>query len=253
MAMGSHNTVDSDQRMLSILEALQEQHSAGVTTLSTELGMAKSTVHSHLLTLKEEGYIVQNSDGTYEIGLKFLDMGTTAQENRAIYSEAKPKLEELAVKTNEKAWCVVEEHGKAVFLAKAVSGRSIRTNARVGQHVPLYRLAAGKAILANLPKDRQATILGRYEFPLGDTEIIRSEFEEELERIREDGTAFVSEQFIHGVAGVAAPILDTSNSVYGAICVSGPDARLSGNRLETEVADLVRGVAGEIRVNISHN
>lgn len=250
--MGVQNTVDSDRRMLDILEALKGHRSAGVTTLATELEMPKSTVHSHLSTLREEGYVVQNSDETYELGLKFLDMGTTARENRALYAEAEPKLDELAAETNEKAWCVVEEHGSAVFLAKAVSGRAIQTNARVGQHVPLYRLAAGKAILANLPQDRRTAILDGYEFPLDGTDITRSAFETELETIRDEGIAFVSEQFIHGVAGVAAPILDTSDSVYGAICVSGPATRLSGDRLETEIADLVRGMAGEIRVNLSY-
>jgi len=250
--MGIHNTVDSDRRMLDILEALQGHRSVGVTALATELGMPKSTVHSHLSTLKEEGYVVQNSDETYELGLKFLDMGTTARENNAIHAEVKPKLDKLAAETNEKAWCVVEEHGSAVFLAKAVSGRAIRTNARVGQHVPLYRLAAGKAILANLPENRRTDILDGYEFPLDGTDITRSNFETELETIRKDGIAFVSEQFIHGVSGVAAPVLDTTDRVYGAISVSGPATRLFGDRLETEIADLVRGMAGEIRVNLSY-
>jgi DNA-binding IclR family transcriptional regulator len=250
--MGDQDTVRSDERLLDIVEALKRTPSAGVTELAATLEMPKSTVHAHLSTLQEAGYVVQDDSSEYRLGLRFLDVGMAARGTRRVYDEVEAKLDELAEATAEKVWCVVEENGEAVFLAKAVGDRAIRTNARVGQHVPLYELAAGKAILANLPAGRRRDILDGYEFPL-DGDWTRADVEAELAEIRTRGVAFGFGRFIRGVAGVAAPVTDTSGTVYGAITVSGPSNRLTGDRLEAELADLVRGTAGELQVNLSHS
>lgn len=249
--MGTHDTVDSDERLFDIVETLKEEGPIGVTALAAETGMPKSTVHVHLSTLKQRGYVVQDDQQRYRPGLRFLDVGIAARNRRRIYDEVTPRLEELAAVTNEKVWCVVEERGEAVFVARAAGSRAIHTNARVGQHVALYRLAAGKAILANLSPERRETVVAGYEFPL-DTGQTCDEFTAELARIRERGVAFGTEQFIEGVTGVGAPVTDTAGSVYGAISISGPTSRLNGPRLEGELADLVRGTAGELQVNLSH-
>ncbi|MEF8757070.1 MAG: IclR family transcriptional regulator C-terminal domain-containing protein, partial [Halobacteriales archaeon] len=122
----------------------------------------------------------------------------------------------------------------------------------VGQHVALYRLAAGKAILANLPVERRREILDGYSYPLEDTAATRAAFEAELAEVRERGVAFGNERFIQGVTGVGAPVTDNSGRVYGAISVSGPTNRLTGDRLERDLADLVRGSSGELQINLSY-
>jgi len=250
--MGTRNTVASDERVLEIVQALKRRQTAGVTELADHLEMPKSTVHAHLATLREAGYVAQDDGDQYRLGLRFLDAGMVARRTRRLYTEVGPKLEELAAETEEKVWCAVEENGLAVFLAKAVGDRAIHTDARVGQHVPLYRLAAGKAILANLPPARREEILEDYEFPLPGTETTREGFEGELADVRDRGVAFGNEQFIQGVTGVAAPVTDNSGRVYGAISISGPTNRLTGERLTEDLADLVRGAAGELQINLSY-
>lgn len=247
----ANTTLDSGERMLDILEALKENTSAGVTELAERLGMPKSTVHVHLSTLRERGYVVQTEGKQYRLSLRFLDMGTIARENQTVYDEIVPKLEEIAEETEEKSWCTVEENGKAVFIGKATGAHGIQTNVRIGQHVELYRLAAGKAILANVPEYRRREILDGYEFPL-EGGVTRADFEGNLASIRDRGIAYGSGRFIDGVTGVGAPITDTSGNIYGAISISGPTDRLDNDRIKNELADLVRGVAGEMRVNLSY-
>ena len=237
--------------MLDIIEALKEHTTAGVTELAEALDMPKSTVHVHLSTLRERGYVVQDDAHQYRLSLRFLDMGMMVRETQEMYEEVLPKLDELADETEEKVWWTVEENGKAVFLANSVGSHAIRTNARIGQHIDLYRLAAGKAILANLSEERRREILGSYEYPLPGFQS-REDLADELADIRERGVAYGTEQFLRGVAGVGAPLRDNSGNVYGAISVSGPADRLDSDRLENELSDLVRGVSGELRVNLSY-
>lgn len=249
MAVG--NTVRSDERMLDIIEALKEHTAAGVTELADTLEMPKSTVHVHLSTLKDRGYVVQNDDQEYRLSLRFLDTGMVVREAQQIYDDVLAKLDELADETEEKVWLTVEENGKAVFLAKSVGRHGIQTNARIGQHVDLYRLAAGKAILANLPEQRRTEILDGYDYPLEDGRT-RADLEEELAEIRERGVAYGREQFLQGVTGVGAPLQDNSGNVYGAISVSVPANRFDIDRVENELADLVQGISGELQVNLSY-
>ena len=249
--MGQNTTVGSDERMLNIIEALKERTSAGVTELADALEMPKSTVHVHLSTLKERGYVVQDESHEYQLSLRFLDMGTTIRQTQDMYDEVIPKLKQLAEETEEKAWWTVEENGKAVFIAKAVGSRAIRTNAYIGQHIELYRLAAGKSILANLPDDRKNAIIDGYEFPLADGNS-REDLERELAEIRETGVAYATERFLQSVSGVGVPLKDNAGNVYGAISVSGPTNRLDSDRVENELTDLVRGISGELRVSLSY-
>ena len=249
--MGTNNTVRSDERMLDIVEALKRQTAAGVTELADALDMPKSTVHVHLSTLRDRGYVIQDDAQKYRLSLRFLDIGMMVRETQDMYEEVLPKLDELAEETEEKVWWTVEQNGKAVFLANSVGSHAIRTNARIGQHIDLYRLAAGKAILAHLPEERRQAILQDYDFPLPGYQT-RKKLEEELDGIRERGVAYGTEQFLRGVAGVGAPLRDNSGTVYGAISVSGPADRLDSERLGNELSDLVRGVSGELRVNLSY-
>ncbi len=250
--MSPRNTVDSDERVLDIVGALKRRKVAGVTELAEALDIPKSSVHAHLATLRERGYVAQDEADRYRLGLTFLDAGMVARSNLRIAAEVEPKLEELAAETGEKAWCAVEENGVGVFIANAVGDRAIHTDARVGQQVALYRLAAGKAILANLDAERRAAILDGYDFPLDGTGATRAALERELAAIRDRGVAFGTEQFIQGVTGVAAPVTDNSGRVHGAISISGPAGRLDGERLEADLADLVRGTAGELQINLSY-
>jgi DNA-binding IclR family transcriptional regulator len=244
------NTVASDERVFDIIGALKRETTVGVTELAEHLDMPKSTVHAHLSAMVDSGYVVQTDSKKYRLSLQFLDVGMEVREAQAMYDEVVPKLDELAEETNEKAWWVVEENGQAVFLAKSMGSRAIQTNSRIGQHTELYRLAAGMAILSALPDGRRETILGSYDFPLPDGRT-REELETEIDEIADRGVAYGAEQFLKGVTGVGAPLTDNSGNVYGAISIYGPVDRL-GDRVENEFTDLVRGISGELRVNLSY-
>ena len=248
--MPTRNTVASDKRVFDIIGALKQETIVGVTELAEHLDMPKSTVHAHLSAMMDSGYVVQTESKKYRLSLQFLDVGIEVRETQAMYDEVVPKLDELAEETNEKAWWVVEENGQAVFLAKSMGNRAIQTNSRIGQHTELYQLAAGMAIFSVLPDERRETILDSYDFPLPDGRT-REELETEIDEIAGRGVAYGAEQFLKGVTGVGAPLTDNSGNVYGAISIYGPVDRLD-DRVENEFTDLVRGISGELRVNLSY-
>lgn len=245
------NTIGAGNKLILLIETLKQHGSLGVSELAAETGIPKSTVHAHLSTLGEHGYVVQDRSKAYRLSLQFLDIGSKVRETRGIYDEIVPKLDQVAEETNEKAWWTVEENGMAVFMAKSAGNRAIQTNARIGLHLELYQLAAGIAILANLPADRRAEILDGYEYPLPSGHN-REEFESKLVSVRDEGVAYDTNSFIEGVTGIGVPLLDNTGTIHGAISISGPNNRLADEQDANKLTDLLRGISGELQVNLSY-
>ncbi len=245
---GGKQTLKVGDRLFRILEELKDRGSLHTSELAEKLDLPNSTAHVYLNTLLESGFVVRE-DSEYRISQQFLKYGTIAREQVDIYIEATDKVDALAEKTGEKAWCIVEEGGHGVYLYGADGENAIQTKAFVGKHVELYMLAGGRAILAHLPENRRDKIIDRYDREdIIDTHAIR----DELAEIREHGVAYNKEQHLQAVNAIGTAVTDNSGTVHGALSISGPAKRLTGEWYEDELAELLLGTANEIGVNLSY-
>lgn len=222
-----------------IIETLQELDGANTAEVADHLGLAVSTAHDHLKTLVDKKYVV-NDDGTYRLGLRFLDHGIYAKYQHPLSDVPQSILEELAEEADEAAWLVVEEHGLAVYLSSAVAEHGLKTYGDIGTRRYLHTIAPGKAILAHLPEERVEEILDEYGLPALTERTItdRDELFAELEEIRERGFALNEGGRILGGNAVGAPII-VDGELYGAIGVSGPESRLQGEWFREELPSMV--------------
>lgn len=250
----SPQRVEATKRSIEILASLKDDGPANLTEIATRLGYSKSTVHRHLATLVEEGYIT-NDDGRYQIGLLYLDYGIHARSESELYQFAKPKVDDLADDLGEKVWIMAEDNGYGVFLYHASGKHPVKTYTRDGYRAYLHAFAAGKAILAFMDRDRVDHILHRRGMPTETSKTVtdRAELYAELDRIRDRGVAFNREESITGIHAVAAPILSPKDEPLGSITVAGPASRIDGEYLEQELPQLLLGVANEIEVNLAYN
>jgi len=247
-------TIRSDERLFEVIELIQDRDSIGVTEIANELSAAKSTIHAHLATLEQEGYVV-NQDGRYRIGLQFLRHGVHAQRSNPLYYMAKAKVTHLAQETGERAWCQVEENGVAYYLCGAEGEHPVHPPVQIGEWVYLHQISAGKAILAHLPEARIRVIIDRYSLPAKTKNTITDETKlfEELNRIRERGYAFNREESLRGLHAIGAPVRDEEGNVKGAISISGPANRLSGTKLQEELPTLLLGATNELEINLAYS
>ena len=74
--------------------------------------------------------------------------------------------------------------------------------------------------------------------------------QEELELVRDRGFAYDRGEQINGARCVGAPVRESDGTVLGAISVSGPESRLSGEFYETKLPELVMSTANVIEMNI---
>jgi DNA-binding IclR family transcriptional regulator len=236
-----------------IIERLREDEGATLADISREFELAKSTVHSHLTTLTDLGYVIKEN-GTYRLSLRFLELGEEVRTLRPEYRPIVEHVETLADRFDERAQFIVEEGGKAVYIYRRNGIRAVTTDSAVGKHIPLHSTAAGKAILANLPRDRAEEIVASHGLDAVTEHTITdvAALFEELDRIRERGYAFNREENLVGLNAVGVPVRDADSDVLGALSVSGPSYRLDGAKLESEIPDFMLGMANEIELNLAY-
>jgi len=97
-----------------VVDALRASQPAGVTELADRLDLSKSAVHNHLATLEALDLAV-NDDGTYRLGLRFLDYGTSVRDELPLVGTGRGAVDSLAAQSGATASLVVPEFGHAVY------------------------------------------------------------------------------------------------------------------------------------------
>jgi len=247
--------VGSTERSFAILEQLSEVQGSGVSALAETLSFSKSTVHNHLQTLRQLGYVVKDGD-KYRLGLQFLGLGERARQHHDLYYDVKPETDNLVEAVGERAQVMVEENGVGIYVYQSLADQAVRTDSHIGTVVNLHSTAVGKAYLAHIPDDELDRILeqGRLREKTPNTLTDRDVLRAELEEIAEQGYAFNDEERTVGMRAVGAPILsDDDESVLGALSVSGPTTRMNGSWYHEEVPEMVAQSARVIGIRATYS
>lgn len=240
-------------RAMEIVELLQEHNSTTADEAADELGVSKSTAYYYLQTLTDAGYVIDD-DGVYRLALRFFSLGTDVRHKQPVYHTAREQVSRLADETGELALLMVKEGGKGIYLDLKRGDRAAIRADWLGNRCHLHDNALGKSILAFLPQGQVNEILEMHGLPattentVTDTNVLH----DELEEIRESGVAFDHEEQLEGLQCVAAPIVGSEGgrqSVYGAICVASPTSRMTKERLNETLPELVRDAANIIQLN----
>lgn len=218
-----------------VLEAVsKEQGPVRLSSLASDLGMQKSTVHRVLGELIELGYVEQDLDsGLYRPTLRMWEIGIGVVTDLPIKQVAAGALQQLHDETDETVSLIVRRDDDALFLDKIISPRPRRFSTRVGTRIPLPVPSGGRAILAF--SDDGEDVVRRFEeradarWPIPPELVLRS-----MARARRSGYVRTSSQ--SRVKTVAAPILDSARLPVGALAVSAPAERIDGRRFD-EIID----------------
>jgi len=250
------DTVRTAETMFDIVQRLVDDDGASLAELASELDYAKSTVHRHLHTLEELGYVVHRDDG-YHVGLRFLEVGVTARSSYRGYDLVRRKVEEIDRRGDRRARAVLRRgtrKGGVPLPGRRQPGGSHRPRHRQPPH-PLYAASAGKAILAELPEPELSDMFERMSFdPVTEHTITDpEELRAEIEAGREGGY-FNREESLRGTHAVGVAICGPDGDVIGGISVTGPSPppERGAARIRPPRPDLL-GAANELELNIAHS
>lgn len=239
--------INSVDRALDILILLyHKKREMGVTEISKELGVYKSTIHRTLYTLESKGFINQNQEnGKYWIGAKLYAMGMVVGEKMSIKEIVKPYTRELNMEFNEVVnVSILEEntndYPRSIIIHKEYGSNQLQSvNPTVGSSCECYCSSVGKCLMAFNDinyKPLQKLQIKKYT----DTTIDNwDDMFKVLEKIRQDGYAVDNEELEHGLTCIGAPILDKDNKAVAAISLSGPTIRMKNGDINYKIKRVI--------------
>ena len=250
---GAKNPIKSSGKTLKILETVINLGGAGVTEVADRLDRSKATVHHHLSTLSEHGYLV-NDEGHYRPSMRFFEVGQQVVQRKDVYANGIEPLRSLAEETGEVANLMIEEEGIGIYIAIEAGSNAITLDTTVGTTQYLHTCALGKAILAYMTEDRRKRIYQCRGLPAETPNTVTDtdELEAELTAIRERGIAFDEEERATHIKCVAAPVTTDRGEVLGAVSVSGPTSRMTEDRVREELTERVENTATIISINSTY-
>ncbi|HEV7933964.1 MAG TPA: IclR family transcriptional regulator [Actinomadura sp.] len=230
---------------------MRGRDSVRVVDVSGHLGVARSTAHRLLSTLRVHGFVEQEPGGRrYRLGPALISLARGVTDERALIRTARPYLEALRDAAEETSNLLVLDGPDSFFLDGVEGPRTLRVAPRTGDHVPAHATAGGKALLCELPpeevRNRYAHGVARLTpATLPDLDMLAAD----LAACKERGYALNFAESVSDVHAVGMPVRDRYGVYVAAVTVSAPSTRLDYAR----VADLlpllrqaVEGITAEL-------
>ncbi|AUL14718.1 IclR family transcriptional regulator [Bordetella bronchiseptica] len=219
--------VKSATRVLDLLELLSTSPSAlRVMEIAEEMDIPQSSASMLLATVEARGYIEREADG-YRIARRFSEGGWVAGKLGVLLRAARPHMQALTEQTGESAFLgILTPAGDMQYVEKSVSQNPLRYDAELGKRAA-YATTNGLVLLAALEEEELARYFDGRKFErltpvtITDEAVLR----QELERVRRQGYASLTDSHVVGASGSAFGIRDRQGVVVAALCIIAPTER----------------------------
>jgi DNA-binding IclR family transcriptional regulator len=215
--------IQSVDRAIRILLALQGERRLGIAELAVRLELAPSTVHGIVRTLAAHHLVVQDAaTGRYQLGPTVLRLGNVYLDSLELRSRAVPWSEELARRTGLAVRTGVLAADDVVIIHHEPRPDGSRQMPEIGIVIPAHASALGKAQLAFLPAEAERVLSSAHRSMTAETITDPARLRDELATIAGTATAEERDEAVLGESSVAAPIFGPYIGAIGAIGVVLP-------------------------------
>jgi DNA-binding IclR family transcriptional regulator len=223
---GSRSAIQVIDRIVALLDALaQESEPVSLKALSATTGLHPSTAHRILNDLVGARYVDRSEPGSYQLGLRLLELGNLVKARLNVRDAALSPMRELHKQTQQPVNLSIRQNDEIVYIERAVSERSgMQVVRAVGGRAPLHLTSVGKLFLAaDDPKAvrsyaMRTGLAGQTRNSITDL----AKLERELALVRARGYARDNEELELGVRCVAAGIRDDSGRLIAGLSISAP-------------------------------
>ena len=253
-------SVRAVERALDILLCFsKDKPELSLTEIAEQAGMNKSTIHRLLATLEKKRFITRDkATGIYQLGFLFVELSSVMLQNLDVRRWALPYLQQLSEQSGETVDLAVLNNGHVVYLQVVESSQRIKIAAAVGEQLPSFCTASGKAFLAYLPEEYARKTLDQ-ELPQYTeyTIVSADELMKDLRQTRERGFAVSAQEYERDIHAVAAPIMDANGCPMAVIAIVGPSYRMPSERMQIlgqmirETAELIVSEVGLATLSVT--
>ena len=221
---------------LRLVRLMAEGRPMRLAEVAAYLGVAPSTAHRLLGSLRYHGFVIQEGRaGRYGPGPALLEMAMAATASIDLRRVARPVRERLRDSVQETVSLLVLEGTNVLFIDSIEGPQSVRVGSRLGMVFPAHLTSAGKALLAALSPADVARLVPP-DSPLW----------QELEQVRRAGYGTNFEEREVGVSALAACVRDPAGAPLAAVAVAAPASRLSTPQQAAALFPALQGAVSSI-------
>lgn len=215
------DTLQSVSGALDLLDCFLDNDEWGVSDVARRLGIAKSSAHRLLTTLAARGMVEKNPEsGLYRLGVHMLALGRRAEAQVKLPSLATTELKRLHLATGQSAFVGILDGNEPLYPrhigAQSVAAQLARFTVRGRGHAS----SVGRAVAAVDPERAASLRKQAAASPEGPGALLA--FERALESFKANGVVLGANNFVPGLAAVAAPVRALDGRGVGALIVAGP-------------------------------
>ena len=203
-------------------------------------GSSRTAAYNIVTTYEIRGLVRRDAQNRYRLGWGLLELGELARSHSDLSDAARPVVEDLAESTGETVLLGVLDQESVIYVEKAESRRSVRMVEAPGRRLPLHQTATGLVLLAHAAAGFQ----DRYVAGLGDAPGELADWlSEATAAIRASGYATSVQDIDPDLSSASALVSGPSGDPVAALTVAGPASRLTRERIEEFVPQLLAAAA----------
>ncbi|WP_243508151.1 IclR family transcriptional regulator [Cytobacillus oceanisediminis] len=212
----------------------------GITEISRELNLPKSSVSRIVADLVDEGYL-EKSVRQYRLGLSLLCLAGVLTTHLEIHREAVEPLNLLVNRIGETAHISILEDDRIIYLLKTECKHPVRLLSYIGKDNPAVCTSSGLIMLAHQPMEKTIEVISKGLPQMGPNSFTnQEELLQELQYIKEKGFAICIDVLHIDVVSIAAPIRDYTGKVIAAVSAAGPRQRISESKMMELVLEITK-------------
>jgi DNA-binding IclR family transcriptional regulator len=226
----------------------------GISELSQNLGIGKSTVHGITSALEELGTIIRDPvTKRYTLGFTLFELGKFAYSQIDLRDLARPVMEELMERAQESVFLGALNGDHVTILDIVESRQDLKIISHIGTTIPLPAAATGKVFLAAMDEQKALEIIKTKGLKRHTENTITDpdQYLREIRRVREQGYATDYEEYMPGVRAVVSPIKG-DRKLISAIWVVGFKTSLDDHKMRVLIG-ATKEAAEEISRRILYN
>ncbi len=251
--LGEPRFSQSLERGLAILRCFSgDRPVLGIADMADQIGLSRSTTHRYAVTLVELGYLEQEPDRKYRLGLRVTDLGMSVVGAIGLGERAASYLRNLTRQTGYSAGIAVLSDARIVYLHRA-PGRSrgrhpVDFGLATGSQMPAHCTAAGKVLLAHLSEAEQKRLLDQMSLKAKTKNTLTSKkaLRDQMVQIAQSGFAVDDQEYAENLLGVARPLISSDGEAIAAVDVLAGAAQTNVGDLTAIAKAQLRTVVGEI-------
>jgi IclR family KDG regulon transcriptional repressor len=240
--------VPAIEKCFSILQHFaKSKQTLGISEISKQLELNKSTVFNIVYTLKNLEILEQLPDGKFQFGTLLYLLGNANGKKSEIIQTVHPYLEKINQRTKLSAFLGFRSGQRAIIIDKVDSAHDIKISAEIGMRLPLLAGAGGKSLLSQLSNQEIDQILSVNTLKKFTAKSCtdKKKFKKEVLKIRKDGIAFDDEEYIDGIVAFSVPLKANSPELQAALWAVGLKQQVRKENI-TQIKNFLKKISEDI-------